>query len=117
MKKIMALFFALTICLSLVGCSKAVGGTYKLEYITADGVRLPPSNFGMNISFDLEEDGVGTATYGITTQDITWAEDGSEVVLTSAEKELRLYRDGKNLILHDEGTMLFFTLEDEEEEE
>ncbi len=117
MKQILALFFALTICLSLTGCSDAVGGTYRLDYATADGVRLPPSKFGMNISFTLEEDGIGTATYSGTTTNLTWAEEGSEVVVTNDNKELRFYRDGKNLVLHDNGTMLFFVLEEEEEED
>ena len=116
MKRILALLFVLIICLSLTGCSKDVGGTYRLDYATANGVRISTSNLGINTSFTLEEDGVGTATYSGTTVGITWVEDGSEVVVTNDNKELRFYRDGKNLVLHDNGTMLFFALEEEDDE-
>lgn len=117
MKRILALSFALIACLTLAGCSKDVGGTYRLDYATADGVRISTSNLGITTSFTLEEDGVGTATYSGTTMGITWAEDGNEVVVTNNKKELRFYRDGKNLVLHDNGTMLFFALEEEEEDD
>ena len=115
MKRIVILLLAAALLLGLAGCSHAAGGSYRLEYITADGMRLPPSSFGMNISFELEAGGLGTASYGATTLDITWAEEGDQVVLTSAEGELRLDKDGADLILHDEGTLLFFTpVEDED---
>ncbi|MBQ1411488.1 MAG: hypothetical protein IIY94_09450 [Oscillospiraceae bacterium] len=117
MKRITTLFLALLLCFSLAGCSKTVGGIYKLDYITTDGVRLPPSNLGMNISFELLEDGIGTATYGATTLNITWAEDGDEVVVKSEDRSLRFSHDGENLILHSDGTILFFVPQETEEEE
>ena len=117
MKRILILCLAVLFCFNFASCSKTVGGSYKLEYITTDGVRLPPSNLGMNISFELSEDGIGKASYGSTNLDITWAEDGSDVVVRSQEKELRFSRDGKNLILHDKGTILYFVPVEEEEEE
>ena len=117
MKRILVLFLAFMLCCSLSGCSKSVGGSYNLEYITADGVRIPPSNLGMNISFELDEDGNGTASYGSTDLDITWLEEGNEIVVRSQDKELRFSRDGKNLILHDEGTILYFAPVEEEEDE
>ena len=116
MKRLIILLAAAMLLL-LAGCSKAVGGSYRLEYITSDGVRLPPSNLGMNISFELSEDGIGTAVYGSTPMDITWVEEGSEVVVTSPYAELRFSRDGDNLILHDNGTLLFFTPVEEEEDD
>lgn len=117
MKRILIVTLSLLLCLSLAGCSKSVGGTYKLEYITSDGVRLPPSNLGLNITFELDEDGIGSAEYGSTSLTITWAEDGNDVVVRSQDKELRFSRDGKKLILHDEGTILYFVPEETEEEE
>ena len=114
MKRTIIALLLLALLATLTGCSRDVGGKYKLEYITADGERMNPAGFGMNITFELAEDGVGTAVYGGTSLDITWVEDGGDVVLTSGEKELRLTRDGKDLILHDEGTLLFFTPVEEE---
>ena len=94
--------------LTLAGCSKAAGGSYKLEYITADGMRIPPGGFGMSIYLNLEEEGRGTATYSDTTLDITWEDNGSTVTVTGPNGVLKFTQDGKSLILHDEGTLLFF---------
>lgn len=117
MRRFLLLALIAVLMLTLVGCSKAVGGTYRLDYITTDGVRLTPSTFGMIIDFTLEEDGVGVATYGSVTKEITWLEDGDEVVVKSEDQELRFTRDGKSLILHSDGTLLFFNLEEKEEED
>ena len=117
MKRVLCLLLATVLCLFFTACSKGVGGSYQLEYITTDGVRLPPSNLGMNISFELQEDGVGSASYGSTTVKITWAEDGNEIVVKSDDSELRFSRDGEKLILHDEGTILYFVPETEAEED
>ena len=110
MRRLFALLLCAALLLALTGCSKAAGGSYKLEYITADGVRMLPSSFGMNISLDLEEDGVGTANYSGTVMDITWTDEGKTVLVTGPKGELEFRKDGKNLILHDNGTLLFFTL-------
>lgn len=117
MKRVLILLLAMMLCISFTACSKGVGGRYKLEYITADGVRIQPSNLGLNVSFELSEDGIGTAAYGSTNLNITWAEDGNDVVVRSEDKELRFSRDGKNLILHDEGTVMYFVPEETEGEE
>ena len=66
-------------------------------------------------SFELNEDGSGSATFGAAEQEITWVEDGGTVVVNSADKTLEFSKDGENLVLHDEGTMLFFMLHEEEE--
>ena len=110
MRRLFALLLCAALLLALTGCSKAAGGSYKLEYITADGVRMLPSSFGMNITLDLEEDGVGTANYSGTVMDITWTDEGKTVLVTGPKGELEFRKDGKNLILHDNGTLLFFTL-------
>ena len=62
MKRMITLLLCAALLLSLAGCAKAAGGSYKLEYITADGLRIPPGGFGLNISFELDSDGVGTAS-------------------------------------------------------
>ena len=117
MKRILTLAVILILLLTLVGCSDDVGGSYQLEYITSDGVRMSPSTFGMNIYFELSEDGIGTATYGGTTVDITWIDEDNEVVITSQHETLRFTRDGSNLVLHSDGTLLFFVREEEEEDD
>jgi len=109
MKRMITLLLCAALLLSLAGCAKAAGGSYKLEYITADGLRIPPGGFGLNISFDLNSDGVGTASYGTTLLDVTWADKGSTVEITGPNGVLELTKDGENLILHAEGTLLFFT--------
>ena len=108
MRRIFAILLCAALLLALTGCSKAVGGTYKLEYITADGLRLPPGGFGMTIYLDLEEEGRGTATYSGTTMDITWEDNGSTVTVTGPNGVLEFTKDGKSLVLHDEGTLLVF---------
>ena len=117
MKRILTLLLSCLLCLCLVGCAKAVSGTYKLDYITTDGVRVSPSTLGLNMSFELLEDGIGTATYGPATVDLTWVEEGNELLISSENQELRFSRDGNTLVLHDDGTMLFFTLAEEEKED
>ena len=115
MKKILALLLTAALLLALTGCSRSVGGVYKLEYITAEGLRMNSSGFGMNVTLELSEDGVGTATYSGTRLDITWTEEGGTVILTGPNGELRLSKDVKALVLHSEGTMLFFTPVEEED--
>ncbi len=115
MKRIAALLLAAALLLTLAGCAKAAGGSYRLEYITADGVRMTPSSFGMNISLELEEDGVGTADYSGTVMDITWTDEGGTVVVEGPNGELVFTKDGSSLILHSEGTLLFFKPVEEED--
>lgn len=115
MRRVFALLLCAALCLALVGCSRAAGGSYRLEYITADGVRMLPSTFGMSISLELEEDGVGTATYSGTLMNVTWTDEGKTVVLNGPKGELEFTKDGKALVLHDEGTLLFFTPVEEED--
>lgn len=117
MKRVFILLLATVLCLSITACSKGVGGSYQLEYITTDGVRLPSSKLNLNISFELLEDGAGSASYGSTTVKITWAEEGNKIVVKSSDAELRFSRDGKKLTLHDEGTILYFVAATEAEED
>ena len=115
MRRFRALLLAALLLLTLTGCARAAGGSYRLDYITANGIRIPPGGFGMNISFELESDGVGTATYSGTTLDITWTDNGSTVEITGPNGVLELTKDGKSLILHDEGTLLFFNPVEEDD--
>lgn len=116
MKRILSLLLITALILCLAGCSKAAGGTYQLEYITADGMRLSNVSFGMNISLNLENDGLGTATYSSTEIPITWTETGSSVTISGPNGNLVFIKDGRNLVLHSDGTLLFFCPPEEEED-
>lgn len=116
MKRFFVLLSAVILLLSLVGCARAAGGSYFLDYMTADGYRMKPSLFSMSITLDLEEDGVGTANYNGTVLDVTWTDTGRKVIVTGPEGELEFSKDGKKLILHDKGTILYFSPVEEEED-
>ena len=109
MKRLASVLVILALLLSLTACSKAAGGTYTLTKVTWDGVGAQPSMAGVNITFTLESNGVGTARYGNDSYEITWADNGATVTLELRGKTLELTKDGKNLILHDEGAILYFT--------
>lgn len=115
MKRIFALLLAAILLLSLVGCARAAGGSYFLDYVTADGYRMKASLFSMSVTLDLEEDGVGTANYNGTVLDVTWTDTGSKVIVIGPNGELEFSKDGKNLILHDEGTILYFAPAEEDD--
>lgn len=116
MKRIATLLLCAALLLTLTACSKAAGGAYKLDYITADGMRFAPSSFGMNITFQLDSDGVGTANYSGTVMEITWTDEGGTVTVTGEQGTLEFTKSGKQLILHDEGTLLFFSPVEEEDD-
>ena len=115
MKRILSLLLCAALLLALTGCTRAAGGAYKLDYITANGVRMTPSTFGMSISFTLDEEGQGTATYSGSTMEITWEDEGGLVTITGPNGVLEFSKSGKSLILHSDGTLLFFTPIEEDE--
>ena len=117
MKRFCVLLLTAILLLSLVGCAKAAGGSYFLDYMTADGYRMKPSLFSMSVTLDLEEDGVGTANYNGTVLGITWTDTGRTVIVTGPTKELTFSKDGDKLILHSEGTILYFSPVEEEDED
>ena len=116
MKRIVCVLMILALLLTLTACSKAVGGTYELSRATFDGKAVNPANLSMNMRFTLEPNGIGTARYNTRTVDITWSDNGSTVTVKDGEKTLEFKKDGKNLILHDNGMILYFTPAKTEEE-
>lgn len=108
MKRLIPLLLAAAMLLTLAGCSRAVGGVYKLDYITADGMRFSPSSFGMNITLRLEKDGTGTADYAGALREITWTDKGGTLELEGPDGKLSFTKEGKSLLLHSDGTLLFF---------
>ena len=115
MKQVFLVLLCGLLILILSGCSGAVGGIYKLDHATADGLRLSPDSYGVNVKIELKDDGAGTATYGGATLDVTWEEDDDTVTVTGPNGTLEFTKQGKSLILHDEGTMLFFEPKQEKE--
>ena len=115
MKRLIPLLLAAAMLLTLAGCSRAVGGDYKLDYITADGMRFSPSSFGMNITLSREKDGTGTANYAGALREITWTEKGGTVELDGPDGKLSFTREGKSLLLHSNGTILFFNPVEEDD--
>lgn len=115
MKRIACVLLILALLVTLTACSKAVGGTYELSRATFDGKAVNPANLSMNMRFTLEPNGIGTARYNTRTVDITWSDNGSTVEITGPNGVLELTKDGKSLILHDEGTLLFFNPVEEDD--
>ena len=108
MKQVFRTLLCMALILTLSGCAADAGGVYKLDHATANGLRLSPDSYGMNIQLELKSDGAGTASYSGTTMDISWEEDGSSVTVKGPNGELEFTKEGHTLILHDKGTMLFF---------
>lgn len=115
MKRLFLLLLCAALLVTLTGCASPAGGAYKLESITADGMRFTPSSLQMNMSLYLEEEGRGTATFSGTTVDVSWEDDGSTVTVTGPNCALEFTKSGKTLILHDNGTLLFFEPQETDE--
>lgn len=118
MKRTICLLLAVTgILMLFAGCSKSVGGTYVLSKITADGYLIAPKDLSMNISFTLESDGTGKAQYNSTELEITWSRDGKSISLIGLEEDkvLELTVSGGDLILHDDGTVMVFERQEDED--
>ena len=108
MKRILLALLCGALAFALGGCADSVGGVYKLDHATANGLRLSPESYGIRIQLQLEDNGVGTATYDAATLNVTWEEDDGTVTLTGPNGVLEFTKHGNSLILHDDGTMLFF---------
>ena len=115
MRRFRALLLAALLLLTLTGCARAAGGSYRLDYITANGLRMPPGGFGLHVSFNLEEDGVGTGSFGGDVVDITWTDEGSTVVVEGPRGTLEFTKDGKSLVLQSPGTLMFFNPVEEDD--
>ena len=105
-RKIAAVLAALI--LLLAGCTKAVGGTYKLARGTAEGKSWSAESLGMNFSFTLEDDGIGHGQYNSQIVDLIWSESGNTVTVEGKFGTLEFTKSGKNLLLHDNGSVLVF---------
>ena len=115
MKRLRLLMSLLALLVLLTGCTRAVGGRYEMSYGTADGLRFTPSSLGIRISLELNEDGLGTASYNGAVMDITWSEKGGTVLVESKHGTLEFQKSGDDLILHEKGVSLYLNPVEEEE--
>lgn len=115
MKRLIACVLLLMIILTISGCSKAFGGSYTLTKITKDGTSFTPSSLGMNFHFTLGAKGSGSASFNSAEQTITWVDNGNTITIEGNKKTLEFTKDGKNLILYDDGMVLYFTLDNKSE--
>lgn len=114
-KKLRLLIPLLALLVLLSGCARAVGGSYTLTYGTAEGLRFSPGSLGIHISLELGEDGVGTANYNGTEMEVTWSDQGGSILLEGKNGQLSFVKDGKDLILHEDGISLYLTPVEEED--
>lgn len=112
MKKTLALVMALilmSVCLMACGSSENAGpvtipGTWKLSKAKAEGVTVPASKLGFEMSFTFNEDGSAAMTYeGETTDGLSWKQDGDVVKLSAYGIDLYDFKiDGSTLTLHED---------------
>lgn len=113
MKRLAAVLLAGLLILSLFsGCAKQSGGTYILDRVTTEGKRIRPSELNLNIRFTLENDGTGNGSFNGTYRNFTWTENSDSVTITGNGGTLNFTKDGKELLLHDSGTILCFVPEE-----
>jgi hypothetical protein len=117
MKRLIALILTtLAVLFLLSGCgARAVEGKYTLTKTTTEARRIRPSEISMNSTFIFNDDGTGSANLNGNFRTFTWTEDDSTVTAVSSKGTLVFTKDGKDLLLHDDGTILTFEPEEEED--
>lgn len=116
-RRILAAALVLLLALTLTACAKAAGGVYKLTKVTSNGTAFKPTDIGQNFTFTLLPDGTGYGVYNGTSVDLTWTETKSTVTVEGINGTLVFDKEGKNLILHDEGSILTFERQGDAPEE
>ena len=116
-RRMLAALLVLGMVLALTACSKSAGGVYKLTKATADGKAVQPTDLGLNITFTLLSDGTGSGVYNNTKVSLTWTETKNTVTVEGINGTLVFDKEGKNLILHDDGTILTFERQGDAPEE
>ncbi len=112
MKKTLALVLALVMMSAcLIACGSGgssepveIPGTWKLSKAKANGITVPASTLGFEMSFTFNEDGSASMLYeGETTDGLTWRQDGDVVKLGAYGMDLYDFAfDGKTLTLHED---------------
>lgn len=117
MKRLIALtLVTLSLLLLLTGCgARAVSGTYHLTKTTTEGRRIRPTEISLNSTFIFNDDGTGSASLNGSFRSFSWVEDDGTVTAVSNKGTLVFTKDGKDLLLHDNGTILTFEPEEADE--
>ena len=116
-RRIFALGLVLLLALTLTACAKSAGGVYTLTKATFNGTAVKPSDLGMSFTFTLQSDGTGTGLHNGASINLTWTETKRTVTVESIDGTMVFDKEGKNLILHDEGTILIFERQGDAPEE
>ena len=111
MKKTLALVLALVLMSAcLLACSSGssepveIPGTWNLSKAKANGITVPASSLGFEMSFTFNADGSASMFYdGETTDDLTWRQDGDVIKLGVSGYDLYDFTfDGKTLTVHED---------------
>lgn len=116
-KRILAVGLVLLLALAFTACAKSAGGVYKLTKATNNGVAFKPTDLGLNFTFTLLPDGTGYGSYNGPTVELTWTQTKDKVTLEGINGTLVFDKEGKNLILHDQGSILTFERQGDAPEE
>ncbi|MDO4483354.1 MAG: hypothetical protein Q4C54_02620 [Clostridia bacterium] len=112
MKKLVSVLLAVMMLLCTVAAvAEGVPGVWYLNTISASGAAMNPGDLGMEMSFDLKEDGTGAATVMGESADCSWAEADGKVTVTIGDSVQEFTVDGDTLVMEEEGTSLIFTHE------
>ena len=117
MKKTMALALALVLLVSLLtacggGGKYAAAGEYLCTSMTAEGLTMDPSAWGLEIVLTLKDDGTGSLKYaGDETEplDLTWSQNGDTLKITINGEAADVKLDGDTIALSQEGAEMIFT--------
>ena len=112
MKKTLALVLALVLmsaCLLACGSSGSsepvsIPGTWNLSKAKANGITLPASQLGFEMSFTFNEDGSASMYYdGETTDGLIWRQDDDVIKLGAYGVDVYDFTfDGKTLTVHED---------------
>lgn len=116
-RRIIAAGLVLLLALALTACAKSAGGVYKLTKASNNGTVINPVDLGLNITFTLQSDGTGSGIYNGTPVSLTWTETKRTVTVEGINGTLVFDKEGKDLILHDQGSILTFVRQGDVPEE
>lgn len=120
-KRVLTLFLALAMVVSLAACGggdSGPAGTYKLTQMNAGGISMDleelASSAGTDMSILMELKTDGTFSLDMSNLDLglslvgSWKASGSDLLFTLDGEDLTVPFDGKTLVMEQDGTTLTF---------
>jgi len=109
-----AMVLALMLCLNVFGQALAADytGTWHLQQVEAEGLRLSAADLGLDITLVLEEGGRGLMSFEDEEEAIDWRLEGDSITLIMEDDEGELAIQGDTLVLDDGGTLMIFGREE-----